>query len=118
MEIIMPDSICSVCKEVATDTLTTIDAGVVTTIDSRNFRTGLIAIRNLGANTISYKIDGYANTTGLTAGIADKATTDILSNATATYSFTSETRAKRLITVVPKVAGSQSTYVIEYCLGL
>jgi len=114
----MPDSICSVCKESATETLTTVNAGVTTTIDTRNFRSGLIAIRNLGTNTISYKIDGYANTSGVTAAIADVASTDILSNATSTFEFSEKSRAKRIITVTPKVNGSQSTYVIEYCLGL
>lgn len=115
----MPDSVCSVYKEDATETLTSVNAGTATTIDCRNFTSGLIAIRNLGGtNTLQYKIDGYANTSGLTAGIADVALTDIAPNTTVTLSFSSTQRAKRIVTITPKVAGSQSTYVIEYCLGL
>lgn len=115
----MPDSVCSMFKEAKTGELVTVNAGVTTEIDTRNFRTGLIAIRNVGANTISYKIDGYSWTAdGFTAGIEDKAATDILSNATATFTFDGVTRARRVITVTPKVAGSQSEYHIEYCLGL
>lgn len=115
----MPDSVCSIFKEAATATLTSVNAGVATTIDTRNFRTGLIAIKNTGdTNTLSYKVDGYANYDGVTGAIADKTATDIAPAATVTFSFDGVTRAKRIVTVTPKVGGSQSTYVIEYCLGL
>jgi hypothetical protein len=106
-------------QEGTTGTLASTNAGVATTIDCRNFRTGLIAIRNLGgANTITYTIDGYANYAGVTAGIADKTITDIAPNATATFSFDGVTRAIRIITVAAKVGGAQSNFVIEHCLGL
>lgn len=116
----MPDSVCSMFKEEKVGSLTSTDAGVATTIDTRNFRTGLIAIRNMGStNTVTYKIDGYAWTSdGHTAGIADKTATDIAPNATATFSFDGVTRAKRIITVTSKVGGAHSAYEIEYCLGL
>ena len=115
----MPDSVCSIYQEGTTGTLTSVNAGTAITIDTRNFRTGLVAIRNLGgANTLQYKIDGYANVTPSTAGIADVALADIAPNATVTYTFSNVTRAKIIITVTPKVAGSQSTYVAEHCLGL
>lgn len=110
--------ICSVYKEDKTLTLTSIDTGVTETLDCRGFRTGLIAIKNLGStNTLSYKIDGYAVYDGQTASIADKVATDIAPGATVTFSFDGVTRSRRVITVTPKVAGAQSTYVIEYCLG-
>jgi len=115
----MPDSVCSVYKEGTTGILTSVNDGTATTIDCRNFTSGLIAIRNLGgANTLQYKIDGYANITPTTAGIADVALADIAPNTTVTFSFTATTRASRVITITPKVAASQSNYVIEHCLGL
>jgi hypothetical protein len=111
--------ICSVYKEEKTSVLTSIDAGIIETLDCRGFRTGLIAIKNTGVtNTLSYKVDGYAVYDGVTAGIADKTATDIAPGATVTFSFDGITRSRRVITVTPKVTGSQSTYVIEYCLGL
>lgn len=114
----MPDSVCSIYKENTTGSLTSVNAGTATTIDCRNFSSGLIAIKNTGlANTLQYKIDGYANYSGAAAGIADVSLADIAPGATVTYSFTAQ-RAKRVITVTPKVGGSQSTYIVEYCLGL
>jgi len=115
----MPDSVCSVYKESATTEATSVNAGTAITIDTRNFRTGLIAIKNTGsANTLQYKIDGFANYDGDTDGIADKSATDIAPSATVTFSFDGVTRSKRVITITPKVGGSQSTYIVEYCLGL
>lgn len=115
----MPDSVCSIYKEEAVVETTSTNAGVTTTVDSRNFRTGLIAIKNTGdTNTLSYKVDGYANYDGDTGAIADKTATDIAPGATATFSFDGVTRAKRIVTVTPKVASSQSTFIVEYCLGL
>jgi hypothetical protein len=106
-------------QEGTTGTLTSVNSpGTATKITTEGYRTGLVAIRNLGANTISITVTGYANRTPLTAGIEDKALTDIASNATVTYSFSNVTRAYITVTVVPKVAGSQSEYVIEHCLGL
>lgn len=114
----MPESVCSIYKEDAVAEATSVNAGTEVTIDTRNFRTGLIAIKNTGsANTLQYKIDGFANYDGDTDGIADKAATDIAPSTTVTFSFDGVTRAKRVITVTPKVGGSQSTYIVEYCLG-
>lgn len=115
----MPDSVCSVYQEAEIAEQTSTDAGVATTIDCRNFRTGLIAIKNTGAtNTVTYKVDGYAVYDGVTGAIADKTATDIAPAATATFSFDGVTRAKRTITVTSKVGAAHSTYIIEYCLGL
>lgn len=115
----MPDSICSIYQEGKTGTLTSVNAGTVTSIDTRNFTTGLIAITNLGvANTLTYTVTSYANYAGATAGIADKTITDIAPSTTVTFAYNDVTRSKRDVNVVPKVAGSQSTYVINYCLGV
>jgi len=116
----MPDSVCSMYEEGTTGTLTSVNSpGTATTIDTRNFRSGLVAIRNLGAtNTLQYTITGYANIDPDTGGIADVTIADIAPNTTVTYSFSGVTRAMIIVTVTPKVAGSQSTYVIEHCLGL
>lgn len=114
----MPDSVCSIYNEGTTGILTSVNAGTATTIDCRNFTSGLIAIKNTGdTNTLQYKIDGYANYSGAAAGIADVATADIAPGATVTFSFDVQ-RAKRVVTITPKVASSQSTYIIEHCLGL
>jgi len=107
-------------REDTTGTLTSVNSpGTPTEIDMRGFRTGLIAIRNLGStNTLQYTITGYANYTGLTAGITDVATADIAPNATVTFTFSNVTRAKFIVTITPKVASSQSDYVVEHCMGL
>ena len=111
--------ICSVYKEKKTSVLTSIDVGITETLDCRGFRTGLIAIKNTGlTNTLSYKVDGYAVYDGETDGIVDKTATDIAPGATVTFSFDGITRSRRVVIVTPKVSGSQSTYVVEYCLGL
>lgn len=116
----MSNPVCSMFTEATTGTLTSVNSpGTGTTIDTRGFRTGLIAIRNTGGtNTLTYKIDGYANFSGSTAGIADVAAADIAPNTTVTFSFSNVTRAKFIVTVYAKVGGSQSTYVIENCMGL
>jgi len=115
----MPDSVCSIYKENTTGALTSVNAGTATTIDCRNFTSGLIAIKNTGeTNTLQYKIDGYSNYSGVAGAIADAALADIAPGATVTLAFSSVPRAKRVITITPKVASSQSTYVIEHCLGL
>lgn len=116
----MSNPVCSMYVEGTTGTLTSVNSpGTATKINTEGFRTGLIAIRNLGVtNTLSVTITGFANRTPSTAGIEDKAATDIAPNATITYSFTDVTRAFLNVTITPKVGGSQSTYVIEHCLGL
>jgi len=116
----MPDSVCSVYQEGTTGILTSVNSpGTAIKIVTENFRTGLVAIRNTGStNTLSVTITGFANRVPTTAGITDKAATDIAPNTTITYSFTDVTRAFLHVTITPKVASSQSTYVIEYCLGL
>ena len=115
----MSGPICSMYKEGTSGTLTSVASpGTATKITTEGFRTGLVAIRNLGeTNTLSVVINGFANRVPSTAGIEDKAATDIAPNATVTYSFTNVTRAFLNVTITPKVAGSQSTYVIEHCLG-
>lgn len=116
----MPDSVCSIYQEGTTGTLLSVASpGTAITIDTRNFRSGLVAIRNLaGVNTLQYTITGYANVTPATAGIADVALADIAPNATVTYTFSNVTRAKIIVTITPKVGGAQSNYVVEHCLGL
>jgi len=116
----MPDSVCSIYQEGTTGSLTSVNSpGTATTIDCRNFSSGLIAIRNSGAtNTLQYSIASYANVTPSTAGVADVATTDIAPNTTVTYAWSNAPRASRIVTIIPKVGGSQSTYIIEHCLGV
>jgi hypothetical protein len=93
--------------------------GTATTIDTRGFRTGLIAIKNTGVtNTLQYKIDGYANYSGVAGPIADVTIADIAPEATVTFPFVNVTRGKFVVTITPKVVGDQSTYVIEHCMGL
>lgn len=118
----MPDSVCSIYQEGATAILASVASpGTAYTIDTRNFRSGMVAIRNYGGedmHTLQYTITGYANTTPTTGGIADVALADIAPNATVTYSFSNVTRAYIVVTITPKVVGDQSQYKIEYCLGL
>ena len=115
----MSNPVCSMYSEGTTGTLTSVNSpGTATKIVSEGFRTGLIAVRNLGANTLQYTITRFANRTPSTAGIVDVATADIAPNATVTHSFSNVTGAFYYVTIVPKVASSQSTYVIEHCLGL
>jgi hypothetical protein len=106
--------------EGTTGTLTSVNSpGTTTKITMEGFRTGLIAIRNLGGvNTLQYTITGYANRNPATAGIADVTIADIAPNATVTFNIGSISRAFFNVVVTPKVAASQSTYVIEWCQGL
>jgi len=107
-------------EEGTTGTITSVNSpGIATKITTEGYRTGLIAICNLGGvNTLQYTITRFANRTPSTAGIVDVATADIAPNATVTHTFSNVTGAFYHVTIVPKVAGSQSTYVIEHCLGL
>jgi len=116
----MSNPVCSMYEEGTTGTITSVNSpGIATKITTEGFRTGLIAIRNLGVtNTLQYTITRFANRTPSTAGIVDVATADIAPNATVTFSFSNVTGAFFHVTVIPKVASSQSTYVIEHCLGL
>jgi len=115
----MSNPVCSMYVEGTTGTLTSVNSpGTATTIDTRGFRTGLIAIKNTQSNTLTYKIEGYANYGGVCGPIADVAAADIAGGATVTFPFVNVTRSKFVVTVYAKVGGSQATYVIEHCLGL
>lgn len=116
----MSNPVCSMYEEGTTGTLTSVNSpGTATKITTEGYRTGLIAICNLGGvNTLQYTITRFANRTPSTAGIVDVATADIAPNTTVTHSFSNVTGAFYHVTIVPKVASSQSTYVIEHCLGL
>jgi hypothetical protein len=109
-------------SEGATEILTSVASpGTATSIDTRGFRTGMIAIRNYGGedmHTLQYVIKSYANYAGATAGAEEVSIADIAPNATVTFVWTEKARARFEVTITPKVVGDQSQYKIEHCLAL
>jgi D-arabinose 5-phosphate isomerase GutQ len=115
----MGNNMCSqFVSEILTTGLTSTNAGVASTVDTRFYRNGYIGIANTGAtNTVQYKIESYMDMDG-TIVITEQAYADIAPAAQVVFKIDDAPRAKHVITVKSKVGGSHSAYKIEYCLGL
>lgn len=113
----MAESICSQFVSGVTGAIPSVNAGASTTIIVKNFRNGIIGIKNTGAtNTIQYKIDSQITDSGGII-VSEVSYTDIAPLAQATFDIT-KARYCYIVTVKSKVTDAASNYITEYCAEL
>lgn len=87
------------------------------TIDVRDVKFVTVYIGNTGAaNTLSYKIDKYANNAGTISQEA-VAAADIAHSTAVVFAAENKLVAKYVVSIKSKVADTHSTYKIEYIKG-